>query len=69
MSAEPIAVAIHGLNGSVYVSPGQLAAYWGVCVETIYRDIKKGALAAYKLPGGQIRILVEDARRYGRPLE
>ena len=51
------------------VSPARLAAYWGVHVQTIYRDLKKGALRGYRLPGGDIRIRVSDARKYGRPIE
>lgn len=51
------------------ISPAKLAAYWSVHVHTIYRDIRKGALPAYRLPGGLIRIRLEDARRYGRPIE
>jgi len=51
------------------VSPARLAAYWGVSVRTIYRDVRKGALPAFRLPGGDIRIRVRDARRYGRPIE
>lgn len=50
-----------------HVSPSRLADYWGVHVQTIYRDIRKGALPAYRMPGGQIRIRTADARRYGRP--
>lgn len=51
------------------VSPARLANYWGVHVRTVYRDIAKGALKAFRLPGGQIRIKTMDARRYGRPIE
>ncbi len=51
------------------ISPAQLAAKWGVCVQTIYRDIRKGALPAYRLPGGDLRIRIRDARRYGKPVE
>jgi excisionase family DNA binding protein len=51
------------------VSPSKLARYWGVHVNTVYRDIAKGALRGYRLPGGQIRIRTSDARRYGRPIE
>lgn len=51
------------------ISPARLADYWGVHVRTIYRDIHKGALRAFKLPGGQIRIRTSDARRYGKPVE
>jgi excisionase family DNA binding protein len=51
------------------ISPGRLADLWGVSVQTIYRDIRKGALRAYRLPGGDLRITVRDARRYGKPVE
>lgn len=51
------------------LSPSRLAAYWGVHVNTVYRDIRKGALRAFKLPGGQFRVTLKDARRYGRPVE
>lgn len=51
------------------ISPAALAAKWGVRVQTIYRDIRKGALPAYKLPGGDLRIRIRDARRYGKPVE
>lgn len=52
-----------------YVSPSRLARHWGVHIETVYRDIRKGALRASRLPGGQLRIRWIDARRYGRPIE
>jgi excisionase family DNA binding protein len=52
-----------------YISPSRLARYWGVHPNTIRRDIKKGALRASRLPGGQFRIRWIDARRYGRPVE
>jgi predicted site-specific integrase-resolvase len=51
------------------VSPGRLAAFWSVHPNTVYRDIRKGALKAYRLPGGQLRVRMSDARRYGRPVE
>lgn len=51
------------------VSPGKLAAFWGVHTNTVYRDIRKGALRAYRLPGGQLRVMISDARKYGRPIE
>jgi len=51
------------------ISPSGLASHWGVHVNTIYRDIRKGALRAFRLPGGHWRIRREDARRYGRPNE
>lgn len=52
-----------------HVSPSRLANYWGVHVNTVYRDIRKGALRAFRLPGGQLRVNLADARRYGRPNE
>lgn len=51
------------------VSPSWLAAFWSVHQNTVYRDIRKGALKAYRLPGGQLRVLMSDARKYGRPVE
>lgn len=51
------------------ITPARLAAFWGVHPNTIYRDIRKGALRAYRLPGGQLRIRLSDARRYGQPVE
>ena len=51
-----------------YVTPTELARYWRVSTDTIYRDIRKGALPAYRIgSSGTIRIRIEDARRYGRP--
>ena len=51
-----------------YVTPSELARYWRVSTDTIYRDIKKGALPAYRVgSSGTIRVRIEDARRYGRP--
>lgn len=52
-----------------FVEPADLAAHWGVHVQTIYRDIRKGALPSLRLPGGRLRIRWSDARRYGRPNE
>lgn len=60
--------ARHGRSADV-VSPSRLADYWGVHVNTIYRDIRKGALRAFRLPGGRFRIRGCDARRYGRPVD
>lgn len=51
------------------VSPSWLANFWSVHPNTVYRDIRKGALRAFRLPGGQLRVLMSDARRYGRPIE
>lgn len=50
-------------------SPSQVARYWGVSPRTIHRDIGKGALKAYRLPSGHLRIRLTDARRYGKPIE
>lgn len=52
-----------------HVSPSRLARHWGVHIDTIYRDIRKGALRAFRLPSGQIRIRRTDAQKYGRPVE
>jgi excisionase family DNA binding protein len=52
-----------------YVTPSYLARYWNVHINTIYRDIQKGALRAYRLPGGPLRIRWSDAQAYGRPVE
>lgn len=49
------------------VSPGEIARFWRVDVNVIYRDIRKGALLAYKLPGGTLRVPLSEGRRYGRP--
>lgn len=56
-------------DGGGMVTPAKLAADWGVHVHTVYRDIDKGALPAFRLPSGRLRIRREDARRYGRPHE
>lgn len=54
---------------SADLSPEDIASYWGVHVNTVYRDIRKRALPAFRLPSGRLRIRREDARRYGRPIE
>ena len=54
---------------AAYISPSRLARHWQVSLRTIYRDIGKGALPASRLPGGQYRIKMRDAQRYGRPEE
>lgn len=51
------------------LSPSRLASDWGVHVNTVYRDIRKGALKAFRLPSGRFRIRRDDALRYGRPFE
>jgi excisionase family DNA binding protein len=53
-----------------YVTVTDLAHYWKVSVDTVYRDIKKGALRAYRVgSSGKIRVHVDDARQYGRPAD
>ena len=47
----------------------ELARCWRVSPDTIWRDIRKGALRAQRIPGGTVRILLSDARAYGRPYE
>jgi excisionase family DNA binding protein len=57
-------------DSDYYVTVTELARYWKVSVDTVYRDIKKGALRAYRVgSSGKIRVRVEDARQYGRPSE
>lgn len=51
------------------VTVAELARAWRVREETILRDIRKGALRAHRLPSGDWRILLSDARAYGRPNE
>lgn len=53
-----------------YVTPSRLARHWSVSLNTVYRDIRKGALPAFRVGSGkQFRIRMADARRYGRPVE
>lgn len=52
------------------LSIADLARYWNVHPNTVYRDVRKGALPAFRVgAGGQFRIRPSDARRYGRPVE
>lgn len=50
------------------LTPSDLAQYWNVHPNTVYREIRKGALRAFRI-GRQLRIRRSDADRYGRPLE
>ncbi len=51
-----------------YITVQELAAFWNVSDDTIYRDIKKGALrVSYVGSAGLIRIAKHDAVTYGRP--
>ena len=70
--ARPAASHIFDLaaDDDHYVTVTELARYWKVSVDTVYRDIKKGALQAYRVgSSGKIRVRVEDARQYGRPAD
>jgi hypothetical protein len=58
-----------GLDNEIHVSPSRLASYWGVHVDTIYRDIRKGVLAATESQDGQLIIAVSDAYNYGAPVQ
>lgn len=50
-----------------FVTVDELAGYYGVSDDTIRRDIQKGALAAvYVGAKRQIRIRIDEARRYGK---
>jgi excisionase family DNA binding protein len=66
--ARPEQLAQHAADDGPHVSPSYLARFWGVSLNTIYRDIRKGALPAFRVRG-QFRIRLSVARRYGRPVE
>jgi hypothetical protein len=53
-------------HGEATVTVDELADFWRVDPRVIYRDISKGALTARKI-GRAYRILIADARAYGRP--
>jgi excisionase family DNA binding protein len=50
-----------------YVTPRELADYWGVSVKTVYRWIDKGALPAEPIGPKLLRIKTDDARAFGTP--
>ena len=52
-----------------FVTMRWLADRWKVSYDTVRRDVRKGALRSYRLPGGSIRIAYADAIAYGRPEE
>lgn len=53
----------------VHVTVPQLAEYWKVHTRTIYRHIEKGALRVIFVgPYRAIRVPIQEARRYGRPV-
>ena len=47
-------------NCSEYTTTGTVAKHCGVSKVTVLRWIQKGILAAFKLPGGQNRIYIDD---------
>ena len=52
-----------------HITVEQLAEFWGVSPRTLYRHIEKGALrVVYIGPFRRIRIPIQEARRYGRPV-
>lgn len=52
-----------------HVTVEQLAEFWGVSPRTLYRHIEKGALrVVYIGPFRRIRVPIQEARRYGRPM-
>lgn len=68
-SVSPDTLTRGAVDDGPPMSPSRLASFWGVHVNTIYRDIRKGALRAHRLPGGRWRIRRTDAFLYGRPNE
>jgi excisionase family DNA binding protein len=65
----PLAEALFGLLKEPVFTVEEAARLWRVCEETVRRDIRKGALRAYRIPGGSLRILRSDLLAYGRPQE
>lgn len=55
-------------HADLFVTVDELAGYWRVSRDVIYRDIEKGALRAIRV-GRCIRIRVIDARLYGQPAD
>ena len=51
-------------HGSRYVTPAELAEYWGVGRKLIYREIREGRLKAARLGPRVLRIRVVDALRF-----
>jgi hypothetical protein len=66
---EPPEISQRAREDEPHVSPSRLARFWGVHIDTVYRDIRKGALRASRTPSGRFRISMADARRYGRPFD
>lgn len=59
--------ALFGLIKQPVLTVAEAARIWRVEAATVRRDIRKGALRAYRLPGGDLRILRSDLLAYGRP--
>lgn len=53
-------------TGERTITPQQLAEYWGVGYDVIWRDITKGALKATMI-GRRWKIATKDALVYGKP--
>jgi len=52
-----------------YVTPGELAEYWGVSRKLIYRQINEGQLRAVRLSQRIVRINVRDAQQFESQVE
>jgi excisionase family DNA binding protein len=61
-------VKIHDLSThpEPHVTPMELAEYWRVSEDSVYRLIDKGALPVKRI-GRSIRVATEVAREYERP--
>ena len=51
-------------HSSSYVTPGELAEYWGVSRKLIYKQINDGQLKAVRLSPRIVRINVRDAQHF-----
>ncbi|OGO25026.1 MAG: hypothetical protein A2144_14980 [Chloroflexi bacterium RBG_16_50_9] len=60
-------------NHTEYLTTGTIARHCGVSKVTVLRWIEKGDLTAFRLPGGQNRIHVDDfyafAAKYSIPVK
>lgn len=54
-------------HDTTYVTPLELAEYWGTPVKNVYRWIDKGGLPAERIGPRLLRIRADDARRFGKP--
>jgi excisionase family DNA binding protein len=64
--------ATRNKTARVYLTTGKVARYCGVSKVTVLRWIAQGTLEAFKLPGGQNRIRLDDfyafASRHNIPM-